>query len=162
MAKKRDPIGPLMDLNVGHHPLIRLQRLANAMRAGKVPLSGLTERTEVDDASGTVTRMLSLCGHCRGTCCSLRVPISGADARRLARHLGTTVARLPLHPPEGGEDEPEDTAGYLSKGDRPCPYFDRGCTVHAARPDVCRAFGLHACIGAGTFTPRAAAGPGQG
>lgn len=159
MAKKRDPLGPLMDLNVGHHPQVRLQRLANGMRAGKVPLAALNERAEVDEATGTVTRSLSLCMHCTGSCCgSLRIPITKTDAARLARHLGTTTRKLPLLAPEGTEDEPEDIAGYLSRGDAPCPYFDRGCTVHPFRPDVCRAFGLHACIGAGTFTPRTGTG----
>jgi hypothetical protein len=165
MAKKRDPIGPLMDLNVGHHPLVRLQRLANGMRAGKLPLAALNEVTEVDEATGVVTRMMALCGHCTGTCCSrLRIPITRGDAARLAKNLQTTVRKLPLLPAEGTEDEPEDLAGYLSKGAGPCPFFDRGCTVHGFRPDVCRTFGLHACIGAGTFAPRTAGGaaPGQG
>lgn len=165
MAKKRDPIGPLMDLNVGHHPQVRLQRLANAMRAGRLPLAALNETVEVDEATGIVTRMMALCGHCTGSCCSrLRIPITRSDAARLAKNLGTTVRKLPLLAPEGTEDEPEDLAGYLSKGAGPCPFFDRGCTVHGFRPDVCRTFGLHACIGAGTFVARAAAGPepGQG
>jgi hypothetical protein len=158
MAKKRDPIGSLMILNVGHHPHVALQRLANRMRAGKVPLAALGETVSVDEETGVVTRMMALCGHCSGPCCStLRIPISRADARRLARNLGTTLPRLPLLPAEGTEDEPEDTAGYLTKGDRPCPYFDRGCTVHAFRPDVCRTFGLHAC----TVQPRSKYGHGR-
>ncbi len=154
MAKKRDPIGPLMDLNVGHHPLTRLHKLANAMRAGRVPLAALAETTTVDEQTGVVTRMMALCGHCSGPCCStLRIPITRSDARRLAQNLGTTVARLPLLPPDGAEDEPEDLAGYLSKGASPCPYFQRGCSVHGFRPDVCRSFGLHNCIGTGSFVP---------
>lgn len=157
MAKKRDPIGPLMDLNVGHHPQVRLQQLANGMRAGKIPLAALGEATEVDEATGVVTRMMRLCGHCTGTCCAkLRIPITKNDAARLAKHLGTTVRRLPLLAPDGIEEEQDDLAGYLSKGAAPCPFFDRGCTVHGFRPDVCRTFGLHACIGAGTFAPRIA------
>lgn len=156
MAKKRDPIGPLMDLNVGHHPQVRLQRMANAMRAGRLPLATLDEATSVDEATGVVTRMMALCGHCTGTCCSrLRIPITKRDAARLAQNLGTTVRKLPLLAPEGLEEEQDDLAGYLSNGTAPCPYFDRGCTVHPFRPDVCRTFGLHACIGAGLFTPRA-------
>ena len=63
MAKKRDPIGVLMDLNVGRHPQPRLQRLANAMRAGKVPLTALDETVTVDEHTGVVTRMMALCGH---------------------------------------------------------------------------------------------------
>ena len=154
MAKKRDPIGPLMDLNVGHHPLTRLQKLANAMRVGDVPLSALAETTTVDEQTGVGTRMMAMCGHCTGPCCStLRIPITVADARRLAKNLGTTVARLPLLPPDDLEEEPEDLAGYLSKGASPCPFFRRGCSVHAFRPDVCRGFGLHACIGTGSFVP---------
>lgn len=157
MAKKRDPLGPLMDLNVGHHPQVRLQRLANGMRSGRVPLAALGEVTEVDEATGVVTRMMALCGHCTGSCCSrLRIPITHADAARLAKNLGTTVRRLPLLAPEGGEEEDGEVAGYLSKGEGPCPFFDRGCTVHTFRPVVCRTFGLHACIGAGTFVARAA------
>lgn len=156
MAKKRDPIGPLMDLNVGRHPLTRLQKLANAMRAGAVPLAALDETTRVDETTGVVTRMMALCGHCTGPCCStLRIAITVSDARRLAQNLRTTVGRLPLLPPDGLEEEPEDLAGYLSKGASPCPYFDRGCSVHSFRPDVCRSFGLHHCIGTGSFVPLA-------
>ncbi len=154
MAKKRDPIGPLMDLNVGRHPLTRLQKLANAMRAGGVPLAALDEQTTIDEDTGIVTRMMALCGHCTGPCCStLRIPITRSDARRLARNLETTVPRLPLLPVEGSEDEPDDLAGYLSKGASPCPYFKSGCSVHSFRPDVCRSFGLHHCIGTGSFVP---------
>jgi hypothetical protein len=154
MAKKRDPIGTLMDLNVGRHPQPRLQRLANAMRAGKVPLTALDETTTVDAQTGVVTRMMALCGHCQGPCCStLRIPITISDAKRLAQHLNTTVKRLPLLAKDGLEEEQDDLAGYLSKGASPCPYFDRGCSVHSFRPDVCRSFGLHHCIGTGSFVP---------
>ncbi len=160
MAKKRDPIGPLMDLNVGHHPQVRLQKLANAMRVGKLPLAALNEATSVDEATGVVTRMMALCGHCTGTCCSrLRIPITREDAARLAKNLGTTVRKLPLLAPDGIEEEQDDLAGYLSKGAGPCPFFNKGCTVHAFRPVVCRTFGLSACIGAGTFIARTADGP---
>jgi len=163
MAKKRDPIGPLMDLNVGVQPMTRLHKLANAMRAGGVPLAALSETTTVDEQSGVITRMMALCGHCSGPCCStLRIPITRSDARRLAQNLKTTVARLPLLAKDGLEEEAEDLAGYLSKGASPCPYFDRGCSVHAFRPDVCRSFGLNACIGTGSFValrlPNRAAG----
>lgn len=154
MAKKRDPIGPLMDLNVGVQPLTRLHKLANAMRAGGVPLAALAETTTVDEQTGVVTRMMALCGHCSGPCCStLRIPITRSDARRLAQNLKTTVAKLPLLPLDGLEEEPDDLAGYLSKGASPCAYFDRGCTVHGFRPDVCRSFGLNACVGTGSFVP---------
>lgn len=154
MAKKRDPIGPLMDLNVGRHPQPRLQRLANAMRDGKVPLTALDETVTVDEHSGVVTRMMALCGHCQGPCCStLRIPITKSDAKRLAENLGISVRRLPLLGKDGLEEEQDDLAGYLSKGASPCPYFDRGCTVHSFRPDVCRSFGLHHCIGTGSFVP---------
>jgi hypothetical protein len=163
MAKKRDPIGPLMDLNVGRHPLTRLQRLANAMRAGGVPLAALDENVTVDEHSGVVTRMMALCGHCQGPCCStLRIPITRSDARRLAKNLETTVTRLPLLPLDGIEEEQDDLAGYLSKGASPCPYFDRGCRVHSFRPDVCRSFGLHHCIGTGSFVPLARVGLPRG
>lgn len=163
MAKKRDPIGPLMDLNVGHHPPVRLQKLANAMRGARLPLAALDEATTVDPETGVVTRMMALCGHCTGTCCSrLRIPITKSDAARLAKSLGVPVRKLPLLAPEGLEEEQDDLAGYLSNGTAPCPYFDRGCTVHAFRPDVCRTFGLHACIGAGLFAYRAASAQGEG
>lgn len=145
-----------MNLNVGHLPQVVLQRLANRLRAAKISADALGEDTTIDPASGAVTRMFALCGACAGGCCtSLRVPITRDDARRLARHLGTSVRGLRLHPPTGGDDEPEDLAGYLTEGDAPCPHFERGCTVHVARPDVCRSFGLHACMRAGTFVPAA-------
>lgn len=145
-----------MHLNVGHLPQVLLLRLANRMRAAGVPAAALAEQTTVDEETGVVTRMLSLCQACTGACCSsLRIPITRADARRLARHLRTTTRGLGLVPPQETEDEPDDLAGYLTLGDRPCRYFDRGCTVHAARPDVCRTFGLHACMRAETFVPLA-------
>jgi hypothetical protein len=148
-----------MNLNVGHLPQVALQRLANRMRAAKIPVSALTEQSSVDPESGAVTRALQLCHACAGTCCtSLRVPITVADARRLARHVGTTIRGLGLHPRQGGDDEPEELAGYLTLGDRPCRFFSAGCTVHVARPDVCRSFGLHACMKVGTFVPLAQVG----
>ncbi|MCY1062262.1 YkgJ family cysteine cluster protein [Nannocystis sp. SCPEA4] len=154
MPRSRDPLGPLMNLNVGHVPLVALQRLANRMRAAKIPVTALTEQSSVDPESGAVTRALTLCHSCQGTCCtSLRVPITRSDARRLARHVGTTIRGLGLSPKQGGEDEPDDLAGYLTLGDRPCRFFSAGCTVHAARPDVCRSFGLNACTKVGTFVP---------
>lgn len=154
MARPRDPLGSLMNLNVGHLPQVVLQRLANRMRAAKVTPAALAEQTTVDAETGVVTRMLTLCQACTGACCSsLRIPITRSDARRLARHLRTTTRGLGLVPPAGTEDEPDDLAGYLTLGDRPCRFFDRGCTVHAARPDVCRTFGLHACMKAETFVP---------
>lgn len=143
-----------MNLNVGHLPLVALQRVANRMRAARIPVTALAEQSSVDPETGAVTRALELCQRCTGACCtSLTVPITRADARRLARHIGTTVRGLSLHPRRGSEDEPEDLAGYLTLGDRPCRFFSAGCTVHAARPDVCRSFGLHACMQAGTFVP---------
>lgn len=142
-----------MNLNVGHLPQVALQRLANQIRSAKISAEELGEVTSVDPASGAVTRIFRLCRSCAGTCCtSLRVPITREDARRLARHLGG-AAKLPLFPPAGTEDEPEDLAGYLTLGDTPCPFFAGRCTVHEARPDVCRSFGLHACLAAGTFVP---------
>jgi hypothetical protein len=145
-----------MNLNVGHLPQVALLRVANRMRTAQVPVTALDEACAVDGESGAVTRMLRLCQHCAGTCCtSLRVPITRADARRLARHLGTTIRGLGLLPRPGGDDEAEDLAGYLTDGSRPCGFFSKGCTVHAARPDVCRSFGLHACMAAGTFVPLA-------
>jgi hypothetical protein len=148
-----------MNLNVGHLPLVALQRVANRMRAAKIPVTALTEQSSVDPETGAVTRALALCQSCMGTCCtSLKVPITRADARRLARHVGTTIRGLGLRPRQGSEDEPEELAGYLTLGDRPCRFFSAGCTVHAARPDVCRSFGLHACMRAGTFVPLARVG----
>lgn len=154
MPRPRDPLGPLMNLNVGHVPLVALQRLANRMRAAKISVTALTEQSSVDPESGAVTRALALCHSCAGTCCtSLRVPITRADARRLARHVGTTIRGLGLYPKQGSEDEPDDLAGYLTIGERPCRFFSAGCTVHAARPDVCRSFGLNACTKLGLFVP---------
>lgn len=156
MPRPRDALGALMNLNVGKLPLVALVRLANRMRAAGVPISALDEQSAVDPETGSVTRTLGLCHRCAGTCCtSLRVPVTRADARRLARHLGTTLRGLRLHPRGDDDDGSEDLAGYLTPGDRPCRFFAAGCTVHPARPDVCRSFGLHACMAAGTFVPLA-------
>lgn len=148
-----------MNLNVGHLPQVALLRVANRMRAAKIPVTALAEQSSVDPDSGSVTRALALCQSCAGTCCtSLRVPITRVDARRLARHVGTTVRGLGLFPLEGSDEEQDDLAGYLTLGDGPCRFFSAGCTVHVARPDVCRSFGLHACMRAGTFVPLAQVG----
>lgn len=158
MPSARDPIGPLLDLNRSRIPVDRLNGLAAKIRRAKLSLTVLTETVEVDP-SGVVTSNMELCRHCVGTCCQeLRIPITRADAKRLAANLGVRVRDLPLLPtPEDLDQEELDTgtdvAGYLSHGEGPCPYFHGRCTVHAFRPDVCRNYGLHACALEGTFKP---------
>jgi Fe-S-cluster containining protein len=155
MARARSAIGPLLDLNHGRIPHRDLQLLAAKIDRAGLRLSVLDETTRVDER-GVVVRETALCGACQGKCCSsLKIPILVSDAKRLATHLGVRVRDLDLLPLEGDEDEPSRFAGYLSKGDRPCPHFNRGCSVHAARPDVCRTFGLADCTEAQTFTPLA-------
>jgi len=154
----RDPIGPLLDLNRGRISVDKLNGLAAKLRKHKLPLTALTERVIVDD-DGVVTSEMDLCIHCVGTCCQeLRVPITPEDVKRLARHLGIRPKQVPLLPAPSDLSEEElanhdQYAGYLTHGEAPCPYFHGRCTVHEARPVVCRNYGLHACALEGTFKP---------
>ena len=80
------------------------------------------------------------------------------DVKRLARHLGIRPKQVPLLPAPSDLSEEElanhdQYAGYLTHGEAPCPYFHGRCTVHEARPVVCRNYGLHACALEGTFKP---------
>ncbi|MFV8755379.1 YkgJ family cysteine cluster protein [Nannocystaceae bacterium ST9] len=155
MARPRPPLGPLLELKP---PSVRVQQLdvlASKLTRAKLPNTVLSEDVQVD-AHGTVTRMMALCQHCTGDCCgSLNIPITRRDAKRLAKALGHASTRsLPLLPLDGDEDPDLDYAGYLSRGDSPCPYFDKGCSVHEHRPDVCRSFGLLACASTQSFRAR--------
>lgn len=154
MTRPRDPIGPLLDLQPPRVRVEQLQVLATKIRKAKLPLAVLDEAASVD-AQGTVTRMMALCHHCAGECCAtLNIPITKRDAKRLAAGLGRTLRSLPLLPLDGDEDPDLDYAGYLSRGDSACPFFDRGCSVHEHRPDVCRSFGLLACASTQSFRAR--------
>lgn len=154
MTRPRAPLGPLLDLKL---PTIRLEQLgvlATKLQQAKLPNTVLSENVRVD-AHGTVTRMMELCQHCTGRCCStLNIPITRSDAKRLAKALGQSVRSLPLLPLDGDEDPDFDYAGYLSRGDSPCPYFERGCSVHEHRPEVCRTFGLLSCASTQSFQAR--------
>jgi len=156
VAKARDPLGPLLDMNHGRWTLGRMQALAGELRRAGIPVTALSETTRVTE-QGTVERDLVLCHSCEGTCCTaMEIAITRADAKRLADNLGVPLRKLPLIPPTGEENEVDDVYGYLGKDGRPCPYWAAGrCTVHGFRPDVCRAFGLWACADSGTFVPRA-------
>jgi len=158
MARPRPPIGPLLDLKPRSVRLEQLGVLATKLERAKLPNTVLSEQVSVD-AHGTVTRMMELCKHCTGDCCgSLDIPITRSDAKRLAKGLGTTTRSLPLLPLGGDEDPDLDYAGYLSRGERPCPYFDKGCSVHEIRPDVCRSFGLLSCASTQSFRARGSRG----
>lgn len=159
VSASRDPIGPLLDMNRGRVPVDKLNALAGKIRRARLSLTVLTERVVVDDR-GVVTSEMDLCLHCRGTCCQeLRIPITKKDVKRLAAHLDVRPRDVPLlDAPDDLDDEerealPEGYAGYLSHGEGPCPYFHGRCTVHEARPEVCRNYGLHACALEGTFQP---------
>lgn len=158
MPRARDPIGPLLDLNRGRVPVDKLNAMAAKLRRHGLPLRVLSEQVVVDDA-GVVTSQMDLCAHCQGTCCQeLRVPITKADVKRLAAHLEVRPRDIPLlGPPEDMDEEEaatvDDYAGWLTHGEAPCPYFHGRCTVHEARPIVCRNYGLHACALEGTFKP---------
>lgn len=154
MPRPRAPLGPLLDLKP---PTVRLQQLdvlAHKLVRAKLPNTVLSEHVGVDE-HGTVTRMMELCQHCTGQCCStLNIPITRRDAKRLATALGQSVRSLPLLALDGDEDPDLDYAGYLSRGESSCPYFDKGCSVHQDRPEVCRTFGLMACASTQSFEAR--------
>jgi Fe-S-cluster containining protein len=154
MPRPRAPLGPLLDLKPRPVRLEQLGVLATKLQRAKLPNTVLSENVSVDE-HGTVTRMMELCQHCTGRCCStLAIPITRTDAKRLAKALGQSVRSLPLLPLDGGEDSDLDYAGYLSRGASPCPYFERGCSVHEHRPEVCRTFGLLSCASTQSFEAR--------
>ena len=147
-------MGPLLDRNLGRVPVGKLQALAARVKKARLHLDVFNENVTVDPQTGVVTHAMDLCHHCTGQCCaSLVIPITKKDRRRLASHLGVKPREVALLPLDGDEDD-DTLAGYLSQGDGPCPYFDKGCSVHPGRPDVCRGFGLLACANAGVFQAR--------
>ncbi len=74
------------------------------------------------------------CGHC----CEGEggIILASKDQIRLADHLGLTLdAFLERFSRPSG-----DKAQLDSRPDGFCIFFDQGCTVHPARPDICRAW----------------------
>ena len=159
MPRRPDAMRPLLALNEGRMKVGSMTALTTKMRDAKIPLTALEQRTTVDPETGIVSHDMALCGFCNGNCCStLEVPITKEDRRRIAKGLGIRSNQVPLLPLDGNENDvdAEELAGYLTKGNGPCPYFDAGCNVHAFRPDACRQFGIHACVQAEAFVPREA------
>jgi len=62
--------------------------------------------------------------------------MTGRDCRRMAEHLGLAEAELEARYLERRDGK----LGLRSRGDGFCMFFDQGCGVHPARPDVCRAW----------------------
>ena len=81
------------------------------------------------------------CMKCPSLCCRLAgyVEVSEADIRRLARHLGLSVADFEaahiVHRTRAGKKR-------IKQADRTCQFLDnrRRCTVYAARPGDCRGY----------------------
>lgn len=77
------------------------------------------------------------CQRC-GQCCQGAggIVLAPSDARRLAEHLGIGVAELLERYAEqqGGKQRLRVGADGL------CVFFQNGCKVHVAKPDVCRAW----------------------
>ena len=75
-----------------------------------------------------------MCGHC---CEGVGgIVLTDKDQRRLAAHLSLTVAELLERHAElrGGKHQ------LLCGENGYCVFYDQGCGVHVARPDVCRAW----------------------
>ncbi|WP_043793519.1 YkgJ family cysteine cluster protein [Solidesulfovibrio fructosivorans] len=74
------------------------------------------------------------CGHCCQGVGGIMLSLS--DITRLAEHLGLTpeamLARFAEH--VGGKDR------LATGADGYCIFYNEGCSVHPARPDVCRAW----------------------
>lgn len=74
------------------------------------------------------------CGHC----CQGQggIVLTGSDLDRLARHLGQSpedfrAAHTVLR---------QGKTQLKAREDGFCVFFDQGCAVHSARPDICRAW----------------------
>ncbi len=75
-----------------------------------------------------------------GRCCSLSDPIAITfrDAERIARHLDITVERFMAK----FAKKTESSDSGLSLLSQPCVFYKEGtgCTVHSARPIICRMY----------------------
>jgi uncharacterized protein len=85
------------------------------------------------------------CSKCPAYCCSIygRVEVTDADLRRLAKHLGLTVAAAEERHTKRWEKE----RVLRRRKDRllgeACSFLDpetRGCTIYEARPETCREY----------------------
>lgn len=66
-------------------------------------------------------------------CCG-PVPVTESDLKRIRRHVRSM--------PRGDRDKLKDQLRFFGT----CIFFDQDedkCGIHPARPDICRAFGLH-------------------
>lgn len=74
------------------------------------------------------------CGHC----CQGEggIVLSGRDIDRLAGHLGLSAAAMLARYGEYVAGKHRLTTG----DDQACVFYDQGCSIHPARPDVCRAW----------------------
>lgn len=84
------------------------------------------------------------CLNCPSFCCTYpRIPVTSADIRRLARHHGVDEATAKRRFTKKGE-EPGEVVLRHRKDEAygtACRFLDREsrlCTVHKARPRICR------------------------
>lgn len=77
------------------------------------------------------------CRRC-GRCCQGKggIVLAGCDIERLCRYLGLDRATLLSRYAEQVGDMPR----LVSRADGYCIFYEDGCGVHQARPDVCRAW----------------------
>ena len=84
------------------------------------------------------------CLNCPSYCCSYpRIPVGARDIRRLAKHHGITVAEAKRAFTKPGWTERERVLRHQSDESygSVCRFLDlesRLCTVHEARPEICR------------------------
>ena len=74
------------------------------------------------------------CGHC----CQGQggIVLTGRDVERLAGHLGLTPGAFRA----AHTVDHAGKAQLKARQDGYCVFFDQGCVVHPARPDICRAW----------------------
>jgi Fe-S-cluster containining protein len=84
------------------------------------------------------------CGNCPGYCCTYpRIEVKRRDVARLAKHFGISVEAVKRRFTKAGF-EPGEVILRHRKDEvygSACRFLDvdtRLCTVHAARPDICR------------------------
>ncbi len=85
------------------------------------------------------------CQNCPSYCCSYpRIEVTAKDLQRLARHFGITAAAARRRFTKKGSDPGEVVMRHQKDATygTACQFLDlesRRCTVHSARPAICRA-----------------------
>lgn len=94
----------------------------------------MTQEKKQDQTEPPPAFECQMCGHC---CLGEGgIVMTAKDQERLAAHLGLTVEELL----ERHAQRQDGKVSLKSREDGYCVFFDQGCSVHVAKPDVCRAW----------------------